>query len=61
MSKDTTPEPEHEHHHEWTGWYVAGQGVTHDLEANDYKCACGDLKGRDTRNGRAYPKDDNKK
>lgn len=43
---------EHEHDYNWTGWYEAGTGVTHMLEANDYKCWCGSIKGRQTRNGR---------
>lgn len=49
---------EHEHVYNWTGWYEAGKGVTHMLEANDYKCACGAIKGRDTRNGRALTDDE---
>lgn len=43
---------EHVHEYNWTAWQEGPKGVTHMMEYKDYKCACGDIKGRDTRNGR---------
>jgi hypothetical protein len=48
----------HEHNHQWTTWQEGPPGVTHVMEYRDYVCACGDVKGRDTRNGRKLTEDE---
>jgi len=49
---------EHEHDYNWTAWQEGAQGVTHMIEYSDYKCSCGAVKGRNTRNGRKLTEDE---
>lgn len=52
---------EHVHVYNWTGWYEAATGATHMIEANDYKCSCGAINDRQTRNGRKLDDDEKEK